>query len=233
MPFVPKENASAAETRSGGFTETGYYKATVRLDSRHAAHTTKHLVELPTGIKPSVLLNWPFDDDGTINPRIVKKVGDDEVAQAKKVQNYADYLYGVALSCGYTREQLAEGYDETWFDGQTCYVAFVSGDDLGAQYGEVTSFVSGDPTEDITAEGQFNAWVEEGKKPAVPKARKEAAPAQRSAGGGSGRPTPPPRPSAAPARPSVQRAEENGKGATRPPVARVGGPPQPPAARRP
>lgn len=233
MPFVPKENASAAETRSGGFTETGYYEAVIRFDSHHDTHTTRHLIELPTGISPSVLLNWPYDDDEAINPRIVKKVGTNEAAQAKKVQNYADFLYGVALSCGYTSEELAEGYNETWLDGRTCYVAFVSGDDLGVQYGEVTTFVSGDPKEGITAQGQYNAWIEEGRKPPVPRARKEAVPTQRGAGGGSGRPTPPPRPSAAPARPTV-KAEENGKSeAVVPPAARVGGPPRPPAARRP
>lgn len=237
MPYVPKENATNAESRSGGATDTGYYEATIRLDSRSDAHTTRHLIDLPTGIAPSVLLNWPFDDDGNINPRIPKKVGDNEAAQAKKVQNYADYLFGVALSCGYTKEELGEGYDETWLNGRTVYVGFVSGDDLGAQYGEIVEFVSGDPNDNITAEGQFAAWVEEGK---LPKARgKRSAPtlaAARGEGGGSGRPTPPPRPSAttAPPKPTAAPAKAADNGApAMPPPRTQGGPPRPPAARRP
>ena len=237
MPYVPGENAANAESRGGAYTETGYYRGSIKLDAGGPGSdpwTTRHLIELPTGISPSILLNWPVSDDGDLNKKITK-LDLDEEKEEKKIQNYADYLFGVMLACGYTKEELAQGYHENWADGRDIFVAFVSGDDLGAEYGDIVGYVSGDPDNGLTAEQQFNAFIAEGRKPRAPKPRKEDMKVQRGEGGGSGRQAPPKRPSAGPPkRPTAEtRATDNGEasGATMPPP-KAGSPPRPPPARR-
>lgn len=237
MPYVPEENAANAKTRGGAFTETGYYKGRVHLDPGGPGSnpwTTRHIVDLPTSIKPSVLLNWAYNDDGGLNPKILKlEEGDRE----KKTQNYADYLLGVVLACGYTTEELAKGYNETWIDDRDIFVAFVSGDDLGTEYGDIVGYVSGDPENDVTAEQQFDQFLAEGRKPSAPKRREEMQ--KKNEGGGSGRSTPPSKPSAKPpARSGVQASAGQSNGgqgnaAMPPPRPKEGGPPRPPAPRRP
>lgn len=237
MPFVPSENAANAQSKGGGTTDTGYYRCKIRLDSEGPGSnpwTTRHIVEMPTGIKPSVLLNWPYDDNQELNPKIVK-LDLDEAGQGKKIQNYCDYLYGVCLSAGYTKEDLAQGYDETWLDDREVFVAFVSGDDLGAEYGDIVGYVSGAPDDGLTAEQQFEQFQAEGKLPRAPKSR-NAKPGNKGEGGGSGHAKPPSKPSAAPPPKSsagAKASSDNGSGTMPPPRAKAGGPPRPPAPRRP